>query len=250
MVCVPNEGHTGPEAYDNRLLFSVHLGMLQAMSHFGLREYQGVRYDYPEGTEYEFSWASVGRLLTPLARERLTEWAVKAEVDYMLHVDDDMIIPTNLFERLIRHNVDIVAPLAFMRIPPHKPVIFRLEEGWDAMRRMEYFVSYTVDNYPKDTLVECDAVGFGACLIKMDVVRRMPKPWFMSTTSAGEDVWFCLQARKYGARVYMDTSTKLGHVGIPPIIEEKDYERESQVAELRRTHGDWVNSRPKESVKA
>jgi len=229
-VSIPNEGHTLCEAYDNRLEFCFHLGMLQALSHMGVHDYQGVKYEFPDDVEYEFYWSTVGRVLTPLARERRAEWALQTNMDYILFIDDDMILPMNMFEKLVRHNVDIVAPLAFMRNPPHKPVIYRVDEGYDPMMRMEYYITKVIENYPKDKLVECDAVGFGAALIKVDILRKMSKEWFMSTTKSGEDIWFCYKARQAGFRVYMDTSVKLGHLGNPPVIEEKDWEREAEKA--------------------
>ena len=58
MFCVPNEGHTLPEAYDNRIQFGIHLGGLQIASHFGIKEYDGWKYDYPEDVEFKFHWAS------------------------------------------------------------------------------------------------------------------------------------------------------------------------------------------------
>ena len=216
------------------------------MSHFGLHDYQGVHYEFPDDVEYEFYWSTIGRVLTPLARERLTEMALKTGMAYMLMIDDDMVIPMDMFERLIRHNVDVVAPLAFMRMSPHSPVIYRVIEGYDKVRCMDYYVTQIVKNYPKDKLVECDAVGFGSALIKMDVVRKMTPPYFMSTTQSGEDLWFCKQARDAGAKIYMDTSVKLGHLGIPPLITEETYEALSG-KELRERVGEWEGK--KETVK-
>ena len=83
-----------------------------------------------------------------------------------------------------------------------------------------------VKNYPKDTLVECDAVGFGAVLINMEIVRTMKPPYFFSTTGSGEDIYFCMKARQEaGARVFMDTRVKLGHIGSPNIIDEEYFTR-------------------------
>lgn len=47
-------------------------------------------------------------------------------------IDDDMICDADLFERLYADNCDIVAPLAFTRGYPHKPVLYSCVEGWDA----------------------------------------------------------------------------------------------------------------------
>ena len=238
-VSIPNEGLTQPESYVNRLQMCFHLGGLQLASHYGIKEYCGAKYDYPDDTEYEFYFSNVGRVLTPLARERLTEWALQGGVDYMFMIDDDMICPVDLFEKLIRHKVEVVASLAFMRIAPHRPVIFRVEEGYDPLAATEYYVPHIVNNYPKDTLLECDAVGFGCVLIDMNVIKRMQKPFFMSTTSSGEDVWFCKRARDAGAKIHMDTSVKVGHLGLPPIITEEDYEREFKTEEYREIYGTW-----------
>lgn len=239
-ISIPNEGHTLSEAYDNRLCMCFHLGMLQLASHLGVKEYGGQTFNYPENVEFQFYWSTVGRVLTPLARERLAEWALESKVDYMLMIDDDMICPMDMFERLYRHNVDIVAPLAFMRMPPYYPVIYRVEEGYDPMQKMEYYATNPVKNYPKNTLVECDAVGFGSALIKTDVLKNMPQPWFMSTTKSGEDLWFCYKAkREAGAKVFMDTSIKLGHMGLQPIIEEKDFEEFNKMEDHRKVYGDW-----------
>lgn len=226
MVCIPNEGHVVSEAYDNRLHFAFHLGRYEAMN--------------PE--EYEFSWGTIGRVLTPLARERLCEYAQASGMDLILMIDDDMVIPFDMFERLhktmVETGADIVAPLAFMRNAPHYPVIYRVTEGYDPIAHKPFFERHFVKNYPKDTVVECDAVGFGSALIKVSLVNRMRKPYFMSTTGAGEDIWFCYSAKKEaGAKIVMDTRVKLGHFGNQQLVTEETYEEHNKVSDLRKVYG-------------
>lgn len=212
VVAIPNEGHTLPEAYDNRMLMMIHLGILQERS-----KHEPVTKD---GAIFEFSHFTAGRLLTPAAREALADHALNGNMDYIWMIDDDMICPLDMFERLYDHNVDIVAPLAFTRNSPHLPVIYRCEKGWDPVAKTDYFINHYARNYPENELVQCDAVGFGSVLIKMDVLRRMKKPYFMSTCGTGEDILFCYNAQKVGAKVYMDTSVKLGHISYPLIVDE------------------------------
>lgn len=226
-LCIPNEGMTGPDAYINRLRFAHHIGRLDASN----------------PGKYEFYWGNVGRILTPLARERLTEFAIELGADFMLHIDDDMLIPVDMFERLMatmeEHQADIVAPLAFMRNAPHWPVIYRINEGYDHVARKPYMEREFVKNYPKDSVLECDAIGFGSALIRMSMVKRMNRPYFMSTTSYGEDIWFCHCARKEAkAKIVVDTRIKLGHVGNPIIVDEAMYERHNNVEQIRSTVGD------------
>jgi hypothetical protein len=233
MFAVPNEGGTEPEAYDDRMCFTARLGMLHVLSEFGLHEFEEKKFDYPEGHAFKFHIATIGKVFTALARERLAEAALEANMDYLLMIDDDMLCPVDIFERLYKHNVDIVAPLAFSRYPPHKPVIYRVNSGIDPMTRKPFYINYPVLNYPRNQLVECDAVGFGAVLIKCDVLKKIPKPRFMVTSGAGEDIHFCYMAAKEGYKVYMDTSIKLGHLGMPRIITEETYDADENQALLK-----------------
>ena len=228
MFGVPNEGHTETEAYDDRLATTFHLGVLQALSHNGQDELCGVKFNYPKGTKFEFHQVVIGHVFTALARERMCEYAVKGGMDYIYMIDDDMMCPIDMFERLYAHQKDIIAPLAFSRYGPHKPVMYTLKTGYDVFLRQNWYVNLPVTNYPKNQLVQCDAVGFGAVLIKTSILKDLPKPWFMTTSGAGEDIHFCHSAGKAGFKIFMDTSIKLGHLSSPAIITEETYE--AQVA--------------------
>ncbi len=219
-MSIPSEGHTLPEAYDNHLVLSFHLGVLQEKWKHENRPIQ-----------YEFYWYTVGRVLTALAREKLVQEALKANLDYIIMYDDDMLLPIDMVERMIddvekNPEIDVLAPLAHMRNAPHYAVIYTTTEGYDDKAHAPYFVNNFVKNYPKDKLVECDAVGFGAVMIKMEMVRRITPPYFFSTTGSGEDIYFCMKSRQdAGARIFMDTRIKLGHLSAPRVIDEEYYEK-------------------------
>ena len=218
-IGIPNEGVTRPESYDNHLVLSFHLGALQERFKHEKRN-----------PRYEFYWHTVGRLLTPYAREKLTEAALSLEADFIIQYDDDMILPVDTIECMLQDmeqhpEIDILGALAFMRNPPHFPVMYTTTEGYDSQTRQEYYIRELVKNYPKDTLVECDAVGFGAACIRTSILKKMKPPYFMSTAQAGEDVLFCYKAKKEGARIFMDTRIKLGHLSNPISIDEQYYEK-------------------------
>lgn len=247
VIAIPNEGSTHYLAYDNRMLMMIHLGVIQERS-----LHEPVTKD---GAIFQFYHFTAGRLLTPAAREALAEHALNAGMDRILFIDDDMTTPLDLFERLYEHDVDVVAPLAFTRNAPHLPVIYSCESGWDPVTKSDYFINHYVRNYPENQLVRCDAVGFGAALIKMDVIRKMRKPYFMSTCGTGEDILFCYNAQQQaGAKIYMDTSTKLGHLSAPTVVDEdyarwwwKTYEKKD-VTKEHSLYNKYEN--PKEAVNA
>lgn len=226
VVGMPKDGKTEPSAYDNRMDMAYRMGALQVLSHYGKKEFLGTQFDYPDGTKFQFERITAGRVFTPLARERITEEAQKRKADYLFMIDDDMMAGPDIFERLYKHNVDIVAALAFNRYAPHKPVCYEVKTGYDAVEKKEYFMNYPIIDYPRNTLVQCDAVGFGAVLIKMSVFDKVPKPWFMTMSGAGEDLSFCWKAGKEGVKIYMDTATKMGHLGEPQLISEETFDSE------------------------
>lgn len=219
-ISIPSEGHTLPEAYDNHLVLSFHLGALQ----------EKLKHENAP-IQYEFYWYTTGRILTALAREKLVQEALKGGMDFIFMYDDDMVLPIDTVEFLLKDmeehpEMDVVAPLAFMRNPPHYAVIYTVVEGYDKDSHQPYFINQFVKNYPKDTLVECDAVGFGGAMIRMSMVKKLKPPYFFSTTGSGEDIYFCMKSRQeVGARIFMDTRVKLGHLGKPPVIDEAYFEK-------------------------
>lgn len=230
-MAIPTEGHTLPEAYDNHLLHAQRIGAFEARQEY---ENKLAKFDKKvkfHKVRYEFYWHTTGRLLTQLAREKLCEAAVKGNCDYIIMYDDDMVLPPNfaqdMLETMQRNpKIDVLGALAFMRNAPHYPVIYSTIEGYDPVAHSEYYIREFVKRYPKNTLVECDAVGFGGVGIKVDLLKKLKAPWFMSTTGTGEDVWFCYRAKRdANARIFMDTRIKMGHLKNPEIVDEDYFEK-------------------------
>lgn len=210
LVGIPLKGHTPPASYHDRMLLFKYLGH---------REEQDFRENRP--VRYMFELGCVGEILVPYAREVLAKKAIDSGADYLFMIDDDMLTPPDLFYQLVRHDKDIIAPLAFTRNPDHKPVIYQVIEGRDPVTGNDYYMNTYVMNYPRNSLVECDAVGFGAVLIKTSALKKVSEPRFMGLVGTGEDVTFCYKAKKAGCQVWMDTSVKLGHLGDPKVVTEE-----------------------------
>lgn len=228
VIATPRWSVDPPICADNRQETAFHLGYWQAQK------------DCP----YEFLFGSVPNMMVQLARERIVEEALKYDAEYVAMVDDDMICPTNMWDQLLAHDVDVISPLAFMRQPPHYPVVYALHGGVDPVSKKEFFRNDVIPNYPKNQLFELDAVGFGAVLIKTSVFKGMTPYYFMSTTGQGEDIYFCLKARRAGFRIFCDSSIIIRHVGEPMIIDEHTYEQHNpDMVELREVSGDWSRAK-------
>ena len=219
-VQIPNEAYIQTMAYDNHLVHAVRTGAwVERLKHENAP------------VQYEIYWFTTGRLLTQMAREKLVREARDRGMDYVIQYDDDMLLPPDFVQRMLEtmeqnKHINVLGALAFMRTAPHYPVLYTVTEGYDTVRQQEYYFNQTVKRYPKDTLIECDAIGFGGVCIDMNFVRnKMKEPYFMSTTQTGEDIWFCVQAKEAGGRVFMDTRIKLGHIKNPEVIDEEGFDK-------------------------
>jgi GT2 family glycosyltransferase len=179
---------------------------------------------------YDFYFKIGKRMNIHDARNNAVIWALENDMDYILWFDDDMVldpIGKPLFTTLMGHDKDFVAPLFFQRRPPYMPLLFK---------RMLYLdkTQVTYDNimdYEKG-LLDVDGVGFGCCLTKVDLFKKIPKPWFVMGDSFGEDLFFCERCINAGIKIYCDTTIQVGHIGDAPIAWESTYLTHKEPAKL------------------
>jgi len=138
---------------------------------------------------------------------------------HILWLDDDHVFNADMLVYLARHEgLDIVSALYYCRVGSILPAVYvRTEDGEENRYR-----HYPLVEVP-ESLIEVDAVGFGALLMRRDVLTRLEYPYFTFETGAGEDIYFCVKAREAGIRVWLDGTYRLGHIGEPRIITHKDH---------------------------
>ena len=152
-----------------------------------------------------------GTLITK-ARNDLVE---KFKGDWLLFIDSDMTFEPDALNKLIAHDLDIVGGLCFRRVPPYNPTIYQKINGslkWQWQHE-----------YPKDSLFEVDATGCAFMLIKKRVFEKLKKPYFEYNGNVSEDLFFCHKAKEAGFKIWIDSSVKIGHLGMFP-VDEKFYE--------------------------
>ena len=156
--------------------------------------------------------------------------------EWLWIVDTDATFPPTILDQLLdsAHPVDrpIVGALAFGLQPAKDangqetvnmtggstlvafPTLYLFNEQGQALR---------IWSYPRDTLVEVHGTGCHCLLIHRSVLEHEiwdtshPLPWFRSGTvmnggEVSEDLFFCLEARRAGFRLHVDTGAKTGHV--------------------------------------
>lgn len=141
---------------------------------------------------------SLGTML-PNQRTDLVHAAQKLGASHILFIDSDMRFPANAM------------------------TYFRDREIFGAnykQRRADKW-SASVSSKGKKGIEKVDYVGFGLCLIAMDVFERIEEPWFAfpwepeKRRFVSDDVFFCEKARQAGIKTWVDhdLSQRVRHVG-------------------------------------
>lgn len=212
LLAEPSNGMVDSIAHDNRLDQYIEFGRLESKGKF------------------KFFTGNTGRTQINYARETMANEAIRLGMDYLFMIDDDMIAPRRCFERIfetmIKEKADIVAPICTQRVPPFKPVMYK--HDWLETVEGKKLHNTFIEEYAPDTVVKVDGIGFGVVLISVPFLARiksvMPKGMFFSNTDVGEDIWFCINARRLlNAHIVVDTSVKVGHLRHPEMASEWDW---------------------------
>lgn len=161
-------------------------------------------------------------------REMIAEKVDQMGAEYMMCLDDDTIPPpsaiTDLFYVMMQHpKAAIVGGIYCTKEQIPQPLVWKEIGGgpyWD----------WTVgDVFP------CAGLGTGCMLIRMSVLKNIPKPWFLDTSdsdvsrvddfngvpirvhgsSGTDDLWFCQKVLDAGYEIW-------AHGGIIPVHEDQD----------------------------
>lgn len=152
------------------------------------------------------------------AREHIAHFAIDNGYDYVLYADSDMVFDANDLNRLMAHDADICTGLYVTRNENRNNVAYK---QIITRRRFPFRSPKLIEDTATAGYGSVLACGFGFCLIKTKVLDSMYKRYkslFEPKWGVGEDVAFCIRARKCGYKINIDRDVKLGHVG------EKVYE--------------------------
>jgi hypothetical protein len=140
------------------------------------------------------------------ARCDLVKEAQENRATHLLFLDSDHAFPRDTFLRLLKHDKDIVG---VHQVTKRQPVRSNCED-LKGQRLTK----------PGSGLEEVSRLGTGIMLVKMEVFKRLKKPYFTFSYDdnkgwTGEDYWFCKHAKERGFRIYVDheLSKECFHIG-------------------------------------
>ncbi len=145
-------------------------------------------------------------------RNLAVEAALKAQAEWLLFLDSDMVFPPKTISRLLAHGRPVVGasyprkkwPLAFIGTRADGAGLSLVDAG----------------------LVEAARLPAGCLLLRAEIFARLKRPYFRcgydeaSGEVIGEDFWFSDHLRSLGVSLWcdMDLSRQLGHLGVHRFI--------------------------------
>lgn len=129
----------------------------------------------------------------PQSRNTLVRAAIDGGYSHLLFIDSDMRFPPDTLERLLARDKDIIA------VPYNK-------------RQLPLTPTYKPVSQEASDLYECVHMGTGMMLIKTEVLKKLPQPWF-ALIDIGTDRHFCRLAKQNGYKVWADPTIKINHIG-------------------------------------
>ena len=153
------------------------------------------------------------------ARNRIALQAEQENADYVLMVDNDIVLPPDALVHMLDDPEDVCLGLYAHRnnsnlydgkVCAYKPgekdyvTLFPTAEMQERRQRGEY-------------KVQVHGGGMGCALIRTSVFRQMDYPYFKWVTYANrqclsEDLYFCEQCKSRNIPIYVDTRVNCGHM--------------------------------------
>jgi hypothetical protein len=126
------------------------------------------------------------------ARTELVEKSLALDVEFIFFLDEDTVPPGNIIRRFVKHLqqqpfLDILGGVYVSKSSDPYPLVFRSSGGGS-------FWNWRVgESFPVTWL------GTGACMVRAEVFKSLPQPWFKTTreatdgkiTRSTEDAFFC-----------------------------------------------------------
>lgn len=145
--------------------------------------------------------------LIHIARDKIACKAINKGYTHILWLDSDMVFGPDLLEDLQFCGKPFVTGICASRRPPYVSCVFTQIDDINHMARVE--------EIPPDPF-EVQGCGFACVLMETrileDVMMSNHGTCFLPMASYGEDLAFCIRARRLGHHIWADPAVRPGHV--------------------------------------
>ena len=179
--------------------------------------------------DHEVLFESIRGYDVATARNRIAQRSLDLGCDYVLMVDNDVVLPHDALLLLLEDAKDVC-----LGYYPHRNNNNRYN-GRTCICKLTAPDGTKYYNYPLEseytakemadmknagvTKIKVHGGGMGCALIKTDMFRRLPYPWYdwvnygdANRGMLSEDLYFCEQAKCCKASIYTDVRVGCGHL--------------------------------------
>ena len=149
------------------------------------------------------------------SRNILRKYALDNGYDYFLSLEQDVIPPKDIIERLLKHDKDIVSGVYFVHniINDRRVLVPLAYVIWDGDEDEEMPAMRPLNDQElwSDELVKAVSFGLGCVLMHRNVLDKIEFR-YNKDTEAFDDRWFFIDLFKMKQDVYVDASIKCKHL--------------------------------------
>jgi len=178
---------------------------------------------------HEVLFESVRGYDVATARNRIAQKALDLETDWVLMVDNDVVLPKDALEMLLEDarevNLGYYAHRGNDNMYHGRTCICKLYD-WEGKEYYHYPLEseYTADEMHRMAgtgrkKVEVHGGGMGCALIATEVFRKLTYPWYdwvnygdKNSGMLSEDLYFCSLCRNSGIPIHADVRVGCGHM--------------------------------------
>lgn len=151
------------------------------------------------------------------ARNNIAMKAQEIKAAYVFMVDNDVVLPNDALTNLLSDGKDVV-----IGYYAHRGAGFSGKTCLCKLGERNYTMQYTDKELKQlrdggQNVIQIHGGGMGCALIKTNVFKRMPYPYFdwVNYKDKGllsEDLYFCSQCKRAKIPVFADTRVRCGHM--------------------------------------
>lgn len=137
-------------------------------------------------------------------RNETAQKAMELECDWLMFYDDDVMFSPSAIDTLLEETPgDVRGGITLVRGHPFRPMAFK----WDDNKLVSY--NDYESQVGEDGILPVAALGFSLVMIKVDLLKKMQPPFFMTGTHNTEDVYFCLRAKDHDPTCEININTNV-----------------------------------------
>ncbi|MFH1210843.1 MAG: hypothetical protein V1645_02910 [archaeon] len=126
--------------------------------------------------------------------------------DYLLSLEQDVIPPRDIIERMLEHKEKILTGIYFTYKEEGKTLVPLLWVKGDGGIR-----NLTEEEAMQDKTMEAEAAGLGCMLIAKEVLEKV-KFRYEKESNSFDDMWFCQDVKEKGYSIAADTGIRCKHL--------------------------------------